>query len=297
MNSEIKRDGEREFLVFRVEKEGKWDLFGKEMGIHNEFPSMLPFQVRFFNGEEQLFYDVTGKISLKDYFLKEKIQKKDLIMIFSAMEKAFSGMREFLLEEKNILILPEYMYIDTLNQQLFLCYYPIYHEFYEENIAYFSEFILEQLDYEDEAATTMAYQFYRGAKQEGLLLQQVLIRIFQKEPENIAQNGTEEKEKPLEEDFATDYYKQPYVQEEPITEKKQISIWFVKSFLIGFCLNIGSVLGLIIHLGVNLCGTVISTEAIFVSFVTYICGLCFIIGSGIMIYQMKNRLSIPKITT
>lgn len=298
MNSEIKRDGEREFLVFRALQEEKWDLFGKEMGIHNRLPALLPLQIRYFNGEEQLFFDITGMISVKDYFLREKIQKKDLVMIFSAMEKAFQGMREYLLEEKNVLILPEYMYIDSVKQQAYLCYYPFFHGFYEENIAQFSEFILEQLDYEDEAATAMAYQFYQGAKQDGLLLGQVLTHIFQKEIESVDQNVDEQEDDYTQkEDFAANYYGQPYVEEGTTPPKTKPAIHLLtKEFLIGLGLSLLSIVVLAIYLGVNFSGRIISSEAVFFSFATYGCGIIFILGIGIMLYLIVTRCIIKNKT-
>ena len=74
MQAQYKRDYEKSNMVFRQEFLSGNALFQQQMLLENTIDGLLPCTLHSFNGETELFYDITGK---QKYYLNIYTGDKD----------------------------------------------------------------------------------------------------------------------------------------------------------------------------------------------------------------------------
>ncbi len=127
----------------------------------NNIPGFLRCMVRYVDGKEQFAYDITSRQSLKRLYEEQDIGCSDMKSILLGLMKGFEAVSDYLLNEENIILLPEYIYADIETKQAFLCFYPLYHVDIHQSFQKFAEFLLQKTDHTDEKAVVLAYSFYK----------------------------------------------------------------------------------------------------------------------------------------
>lgn len=94
------------------------------------------------NGESGLYYDITGKVNLPTLFSKKKISLNFMNCFISSLETALWSLEQYLLDERNLMLQPEYLYVDMDNMQnqsspegsLYFVYCPYFTETEERDV-------------------------------------------------------------------------------------------------------------------------------------------------------------------
>ena len=176
MNTEYKRENHKSYLVIKSheEEEENYDL--KMLGS-NPIEGLLPISLHVFNGEEELYYDISTKQPLSILYEKREMGKEDLEKLFIGMKNAVNNLEEYLLDVEGFIPEPDYIYIGGGDEQLYLLYYPNEKADFQQKIYEFAEYILARVCNEDEKAVVYAYSFYRYIKEENGDLQEALARL------------------------------------------------------------------------------------------------------------------------
>lgn len=176
MNTEYKRENHKSYLVIKNcrEEEENYDL--KMLGV-NPIEGLLPIFRHVFNGEEELYYDISTKQPLSVLYEKKEMGKEDLEKLFRGMREAVNHLEEYLLDVEGFIPGPDYIYIGGGDERLYLLYYPYEKGEFGQKIYEFAEYILTRVCNEDEKAVVYAYSFYRYIKEENGDLQEALARL------------------------------------------------------------------------------------------------------------------------
>jgi len=127
----------------------------------------LSLKVRYFNGRAELCYDISAKQKMSDWFKTKKINYVGLRGILSDVCEAFESEEEYLLDERHIILNPDYIFADTDDSRIFLCYCPFYEEDIIKSGQEFLQYLLEILDYNDKAAVELGYEVFRLCMKDG----------------------------------------------------------------------------------------------------------------------------------
>lgn len=169
MQAEYKREDHKSYFVVkdqRLDEKREEITYDLGMMCENRINGLLPVSVHSFNGRTELYYDISGKQSLRVLYEKKELQKEELKLLFRNLEQAVSELEEYFLEMERLIIDPDYIYINTAKQAVYLLYYPFYEENFEESVSRFSDYILDKICNEDEQTVIYAYNFYRLIKEE-----------------------------------------------------------------------------------------------------------------------------------
>lgn len=150
----------------------------------NIIPGFLQCTTRYINGREQFAYDITSRQSLKRFFEEQDIGYRDMKSILLGMMRGFDAITEYFLNEENLILLPEYIYIDIETKQAFLCFYPHYHVNIHQSFQNFAEYLLQKTDHSDEEAVVLAYAFYKQTSNEDYNLYHLFEKMAQKDAED-----------------------------------------------------------------------------------------------------------------
>ena len=120
------------------------------------------------NGESGLYYDITGKVNLPTLFSKKKISLKFMNRFISSLETALWSLEQYLLDERNLMLQPEYLYVDLDNVQnqgspeegLYFVYCPYFTETEERDVEPLFTFLLEKAEEEDAELMDAIFSLY-----------------------------------------------------------------------------------------------------------------------------------------
>ncbi len=120
------------------------------------------------NGESGLYYDITGKVNLPTLFSKKKISLNFMNRFISSLETALWSLEQYLLDERNLMLQPEYLYVDMDNVQnqsspegsLYFVYCPYYTETEERDVEPLFTFLLEKAEEENAELMDAIFSLY-----------------------------------------------------------------------------------------------------------------------------------------
>lgn len=159
--------------------------FESRMLQENNIPGFLRCTVRCVDGREQFAYDITSRQSMKRVYEEQDIGYRDMKSIFLGMMKGFDAVSEYFLNEENLILLPEYIYVDIETKQAFLCFYPHYHVNIHQSFQRFAEYLLQKTDHKDEKAVVLAYAFYKQTANEDYDLYHLFEKTAVKETSEL----------------------------------------------------------------------------------------------------------------
>lgn len=168
-------NGNSNYLIIKG-KEEHYGSFADKIIQENEIAGLLPCQYRIINGETFFYYKINSLQSLSKVFEKRKVTYNELTVILNEMKKCWKETESFLLEQKKLVLLPEYVFADFNLKKLFFCYYPDY----DESLSYepLASFFVECVDYKDSRAVELAYGFHGQICKENVYFPEIVAELL-----------------------------------------------------------------------------------------------------------------------
>lgn len=178
MKAEYKRDMNHNYLILRREDELDTDSYQVRMLVGNGMPSLLKCRIQGIDGKFLIYYDITSRQSVASLYEKKKFGIEDLKIIFGGFVKAMEEMAEYLMNPGQLLVQPEYMYLDVEKKKLYFCCMPGKSDDIREEFRVLTEYILPKIDHEDGAAVILGYGVYRRALEDTFHLEYIKEEIY-----------------------------------------------------------------------------------------------------------------------
>ena len=198
----------REMLLYEEEIKLVPEYY-ENMLLYNEIEQVIPYTVRQVDHQKWFVYNTTGKQSVSESLLHQKIGYEQLRELCTEMIRLINHCREYLLDEKDFLLHPEYLFWQDYAKPLYLCVFPGYGREVKEQLTELLEFFMNRIDYNDRRAVMMVYELYMKSKEESCTFDDILGII--KKNEGIAEEKVSDyvaetpfsiKSKPVEETVA-----------------------------------------------------------------------------------------------
>ena len=185
----------------------------------NEITGLLPLKAQGINERSRYYYVINGKISLKAMYEKSKIGKRDLVLFLNQFLQTVRAVYDHMLNINRIILEPEFIFYEE--EQFYFCYYPLGNE--ELNIRFhrLTEYIVRQIDYEDQEVICMAYELHKKTMTENYSIEHVIGEISQEREEERGEiEELAEPEKPCEPQLVT---KRSLVKTQKIPKKNPLT--------------------------------------------------------------------------
>lgn len=179
MYAEYKRDVSHNYLILREEEKVNTASYQVRMLTGNVIPSILKCRLQGLDGNLLFYYDITSRQSLASFYEQRKFHSKDLHMLFGGFIRVMEEMAEFLMNTDQLLLCPEYIFLDIEKREVKFCCLPDYHHPIQEQFRELTEYLLPRLDHEDPLAVSMGYGVYRKAMETGFQLEHIKEAIYQ----------------------------------------------------------------------------------------------------------------------
>ncbi|MCQ2537209.1 MAG: FHA domain-containing protein [Lachnospiraceae bacterium] len=146
------------------------------------------------DGIEYCRYKITGKKSLTAMFQSLPLKEWHIKRILESLIEVVENAKEHLLAEDNIVLMPEYTYVNINDYSAEFMYLPDYGRPLKESIESFLEYLLNRVDYDDKKAVEMIYDCYVLVMKESGGLQQMKERLNEntKPTQNILQGQNDQ---------------------------------------------------------------------------------------------------------
>lgn len=176
MEVSYKRQFSKSYMVIKA-GEKSHDIYQLMIITYNKILELLPIETTVTDGEISFWYDITGRQTLSDYLERKQVDSRLLLLLFQSLENAYKKLQEYLLEENQILLKPEYIYMDFEHRRIEFVYLPGWGKEPRDSFQEMMELLLRKLNHGDKKAATMAYEMYQLSLQSELSFSEMMKRI------------------------------------------------------------------------------------------------------------------------
>lgn len=189
MKCSYRRDGRQSYMIL----EGLPEEVGyeKRMLQENEVHGLIPFSSVCQNDQVQIWYDITGRKSLRDYMEQEQPLTlpflKRLLNQLSALDGECS---RYLLNTSHICMNPDTIYIKGRNESFTvqLCYCPLEMNSHDNGLLAVMEYLISLVDHSNEELCRICYDLYDTASENSCSMQ-MLCAIVDRDKEQDPETG------------------------------------------------------------------------------------------------------------
>lgn len=178
MKSEYKRDMNHNYLILTGEDVIDTDSYQVRMIVANAVPDLLQCRIQGIDGKFMVYYDVTSRHSLTALFEDRKLRIEELQVILGGFIQVMEEMSEYLLNPCQLILEPEYIYMDSEKKNVRFCYLPGFHGEVQKQFQNLAEYFLPKLDHEDGKAVMLGYGVYRRALEDSFHLEHIKEELY-----------------------------------------------------------------------------------------------------------------------
>ena len=128
MEVSYKRDLHSSYLVLHKKDNSDDEYYCVHMLQANNLKGVIRPEPRTIDNRVLYYYDITSKQSMETLYTKNTISYERVKGLFSNLADLVEQTYEYLLNENDLILEPEHMYIDLATTQLNICYYPGYNK-------------------------------------------------------------------------------------------------------------------------------------------------------------------------
>ncbi len=219
MRTEYKRDMNHNYLILTGDERIDTDSYQVRMIVANAVPDLLQCRIQGIDGKFMVYYDITSRHSMTALFEEKKMDLESLQVILGGFIQIMEEMSEYLLNPCQLILEPEYIYLDAERKSVRFCYLPGFHGEIQKQFQNLAEYILPKLDHEDGKAVMLGYNVYRRALEDSFHLEYIKEELYK-----ICNSD--------EEDFSPYEKKKTVLQEENrmTEEEKAEDLWQVEGW-------------------------------------------------------------------
>lgn len=155
----------------------------------NHLEGILKMGGRGVNKKSCYDYDVSGKISMRSMFERNKIGAEDIKIFLRDFKMVVKEVETFLLNIHGILLQPEYIFYEE--GRYYFCYYPLSKKDLWDEFHVLTEYFVKQADYQDQECISMVFLLHQKTMDENYSLEKLAAECMQSGSDPEHAKGTE----------------------------------------------------------------------------------------------------------
>lgn len=191
MDVRYKRDLNSNYMIM-TDAEKREEIYEDRMITENRIYGFLPCVEQKKEKQTEYFYEITGRQSMELLYERRKVSYEQLVELLKDFLQILNASEEYLLNADHFVLLPEYLYLDTRTERLYVCYYPGYEKKIRESFLDLAEYLMGKLDKSDRKGIEFGYDLYQCALEPNFSLMEILKSHTEPEFDKL-----EEKAQPL----------------------------------------------------------------------------------------------------
>lgn len=192
LDVEYYKDYRHNYLILKRSNEQKENEYQRKMITENSIKGLLECQERHINGELFMYYEITSRQSFSSIYMERSIETETLYQFFLQLKLVNDLLQKYLLDEKGLVLFPEYIFQNIETGEVFFLYYP---DAGESSLLELMNFFMEKVNNEDAGAVETVYKIADLIQREQFVLDEVLDWLWEEMEEK---EGPEKREMPEE---------------------------------------------------------------------------------------------------
>ncbi len=157
------------------------DSYTARMILGNKIPGLLPVVCRRSTGEKQYCYEINSLQPLDRLYEKTEIGYEALHALLAGCIRTLECLEEYLLDGTQIILSPDYIYLQMDTNEPFLVCYPEYYGDIRRSFAELADYLLTKINHTQEQAVWLAYQVYRYTRNPNYVLGEIKDLLYEAE--------------------------------------------------------------------------------------------------------------------
>lgn len=112
------------YLIVKIIDKTIIQHYQVEMMANNQIPGILPFDVRYKDGEVFFYYNITSKLVL-DHYIKRKPRVSSFAGLIASISGTLSRCQNYFLSDDNFLLDENYIFINPSTLETYMVYVPV----------------------------------------------------------------------------------------------------------------------------------------------------------------------------
>lgn len=161
---QYRREMNHNYMI--VEPETRICTFELEMLLRNKIEGLLKLQVQNLNGESLLYYDITSRQPLSRILENKEISSAEIRPLISGILETVRRIEGYLLQENQLLLKPELIYIEPRDYRVYLCLLPGHEGDFRTDFCRLLQHLLGKTDHKDKESVVLMYGLYQESLKE-----------------------------------------------------------------------------------------------------------------------------------
>ncbi|MCM1386854.1 MAG: FHA domain-containing protein [Bacillus sp. (in: Bacteria)] len=178
------KDYNHNYLILKCENAEAKEHYQYHMLASDKIERVLKCSVRNINGAAYFYYDISSKVTLKNYYQGKKMTYEQVRDFFAQMDGIYQGMERFFMEERGLLMQPDSIYYDFTAGQYFGLYYPGENIDTENPYEELMDFLINHIDTENQKLVDIVYKIYELSGEQFFSWAQT-VRMFENTGEDM----------------------------------------------------------------------------------------------------------------
>lgn len=163
MKISYKREMKHNYMIIEPDME-KAVGFETDMLEGNHIEGLLRFQVRYIDNQSYYCYEITSRQPLCRLFECKSMDLADIRSLIIGIARILERMEAYLLREEQILLKPEYIYVDPDSSDIRLCLIPGSCYSFSDQLTELLRYLLGKVDHQDKEAVVAAYGLFQESQ-------------------------------------------------------------------------------------------------------------------------------------
>ncbi|NNJ29578.1 DUF6382 domain-containing protein [Lacrimispora defluvii] len=160
MNITYRREMKHNYLIIEQDN-AQMQGYEENMLKENQINGLLKFQLKQIDNRKYFYYEITSKQPLSRILEFHSINKQELINLIIGIAQILNRLPVYLLKEDQILLQPEYIYIEPEQFFVSLCLIPGRDRKFSEEMSELLRYLLGKINHQDKECVVMAYALYQ----------------------------------------------------------------------------------------------------------------------------------------
>ncbi len=314
MDASYKKDLRHNYLVLTKMDNSDDEDYCVCMLEANSIDGIIKPEPRTIDNRVLYYYDITSKQSIETIFVKNTISYEQLKEFFTNLLAIVEQAYEFLLNENDLLLEPEHIYIELTKGKANLAYLPGYNKDIGKQIVLLIEYLMNKVDYNDKEAVFYVYNLYAVCRDERFSFYNLISAIRENKSDNsIMVKGKKDrkdtkdsnicikkdsihddaynsdKQSSVKEEYS--HRKQMPVMMEKVSEESEIYYYPLRTYIYTGACILGAIMVFVIFLNMKVIYTSIGNRIDYGKLMALLSILLIIVGYLIRIIWNKNNRS------
>ena len=165
MEIKYKRELKHNYLII-IPEETFYDSYEIRMMASNCIDGLLKFHVKQVDNIRSYYYEITSRQPLTRLLEYQSLGAEELRCLITGIVRTLERMETYLLQEGQILLEPDYIYVEPENFTVYLCLIPGRQGIFPEEMTALLQYLLGKVNHQDKECVVMAYGLYQESLKE-----------------------------------------------------------------------------------------------------------------------------------